>query len=67
MDARLLSALCRADESSPRGRQKRVVLISRRWDQVGGDDPLMTVAKKARTPGRARYTPLKPLRREVAG
>jgi hypothetical protein len=46
-----------------RGRRSRVVLISRRWYQVG-DDASRIVAgdggKKARSPRRARRKPLKP-------
>jgi len=48
------------------GRQSRVVLTPRRSRQVG-DDALHRAddgGKKARSPGRARYKPLKPLRRE---
>src|SRR5690242_8105227 len=39
------------------GRPRRVVLIPRRWDQVGGDNPPATEANKPGTPGRARYKP----------
>jgi hypothetical protein len=50
------------------GRRKRVVLISRRWDQAPrlsrcrhcgrhAESPGATVARKARTPGRARHKP----------
>jgi len=51
------------DERAAGGRQSRVVLMPRRWHQVGGwsaDDG----GKKARSPGRVRRKPLKPLRRE---
>jgi len=57
------------DERRGRGRRSRVVLTPRRWCQVlekqasckflGGDG-----GNKARSPGRARRKPLKPLRRE---
>jgi len=46
------------------GRRSRVVLTPRRWRQVGGMIPLGDGGKKARSPGRARNKPLKPLRRE---
>ena len=45
------------DDCCCSGRQKRVVLISRRWDQVS--QPMIceaTVAKKPGTPGRARIS-----------
>src|SRR5579863_2089905 len=48
------------------GRRSRVVLTPRRWRQVG-DDALHRAddgGKKARSPGRARYKLLKPLRGE---
>jgi len=45
------------DEQRRCGRRKRVVLISRRWDQVLSDEFKATVAIKARTPGRARHKP----------
>ena len=47
-----------------RGRRSRVVLMPRRWHQVGGKCPADEGGKKARSPGRARRKPLKPLRRE---
>jgi hypothetical protein len=49
-----------------RGRRNRVVLTSRRWRQVGDDARIVACDgdKKARSPGRARHKPLKPLRRE---
>jgi hypothetical protein len=49
-----------------RGRRRRVVLMPRRWHQVG-DDALHRAGdgdKKARSPERARKNPLKPSRRE---
>jgi hypothetical protein len=47
-----------------RGRRSRVVLTPRRWCQVGGGNSTNDGGKKARSPGRARSKPLKPLRRE---
>jgi hypothetical protein len=46
------------------GRRSRVVLAPRRWCQVSRDNPRDDGGKKARSPGRARKKPLKPLRRE---
>jgi hypothetical protein len=46
------------------GRRSRVVLTPRRWRQVGGSDFTGDGGKKARSPGRARNKPLKPLRGE---
>jgi hypothetical protein len=46
------------------GRRSRVVLTPRRWRQVGGSDSAGDGGKQARSPGRARYKPLKPLRGE---
>jgi hypothetical protein len=69
-----VDAACQARSSArtndiARGRRSRVVLTPRRWRQVlekqasckllGGDG-----GKQARSPGRARNKPLKPLRRE---
>jgi hypothetical protein len=39
--------------------------MPRRWHQVGGSDSAGDGGKKARSPGRARRKPLKPLRREA--
>jgi hypothetical protein len=47
-----------------RGRRSRVVLMPRRWHQVCGGDSVGDGGKKARSPGRARRKPLKPLRGE---
>jgi hypothetical protein len=47
-----------------RGRRSRVVLTPRRWRQVGGSNSASDGGKKARSPGRARNRPLKPLRGE---
>ena len=41
-----------------------MVLTPRRWRQVSGGDSANDGGKKARSPGRARRKPLKPLRRE---
>jgi hypothetical protein len=46
------------------GRRSRVVLTPRRWRQVGAEDGAGDGGKQARSPGRARRKPLKPLRRE---
>jgi hypothetical protein len=51
-------------ERSPCGRRSRVVLTPRRWRQVGESDFTGDGGNKARSPGRARRNPLKPLRRE---
>src|SRR6202007_2544237 len=42
----------------------RGVLTPRRWRQVSRKYPLDDGGKKARSPGRSRRKPLKPLRRE---
>jgi hypothetical protein len=44
-----------------RGRRSRVVLTPRRWRQVGGSNSAGDGDKQARSPGRARRKPLKPL------
>jgi hypothetical protein len=49
------------------GRQSRVVLTPRRWRQVRGNFPRNDGGKKARSPGRARNKPLKPLRAGMPG
>jgi hypothetical protein len=49
------------------GRRSRVVLTPRRWRQVGGSDSAGDGGKKARSPGRARYRPLKPSRAGMPG
>ena len=54
----------RADECAERGRRSRVVLTPRRWRQVSRDIPRGDGGKRARSPGRARRKPLKPLRGE---
>src|ERR1700738_5256614 len=43
---------------------RRVVLTPRRWCQVGGSNSADDGGKRARSPGRARRKPLKPLRGE---
>src|SRR5260370_31062786 len=53
-----------ADESASCGRRSRVVLTPRRWRQVGGSNSADDGGKRARSPGRARRKPLKPLRGE---
>src|SRR5882724_10466435 len=57
--------LC-ADERRFCGRRSRVVLTPRRWRQVfaGSISGESDGGNKARSPGRARRKPLKPLRRE---
>jgi hypothetical protein len=60
-----------------RGRQNRVVLTPRRWRQVCGVasaqpglDKIISAGdggKRARSPGRARHKPLKPLRAGMPG
>jgi hypothetical protein len=52
------------DERHRCGRPNRVVLTPRRWRQVSRNFPRGDGGKRARSPGRARYKPLKPLRRE---
>ena len=47
-----------------RGRRSRVVLTPRRWRQVCGSNSAGDGDKQARSPGRARRKPLKPLRGE---
>src|SRR5579863_5751994 len=42
------------------GRRSRVVLTPRRWRQASRKYPRGDGGKKARSPGRARYKPLKP-------
>jgi hypothetical protein len=57
---------CVEGRTTSRGRRRRVVLMPRRWHQVG-DDALHRAGdgdKKARSPERARKKPLKPSRRE---
>ncbi len=49
------------------GRRSRVVLMPRRWHQVGGGNSVNDGGKKARSPGRARRKPLKPLRAGMPG
>jgi hypothetical protein len=52
------------DEQHASGRQSRVVLTPRRWCQALWMIPRSDGGKQARSPGRARRNPLKPLRRE---
>src|ERR1700682_632658 len=54
----------RKTNAGTRGRRSRVYLTPRRWRQVVWSDPHGDGGKQARSPGRARYKPLKPLRRE---
>jgi hypothetical protein len=56
-----------ADEQRMRGRRSRVVLTPRRRRQVGGSNSADDGDKKARSPGRARRKPLKPLRAGMPG
>ena len=68
----------RADERCCSVRRSRVVLTPRRWRQVRGGlvgptgrgqslNPLGDGGKRARSPGRARRKPLKPLRAGTSG
>jgi hypothetical protein len=50
-----------------RGRRSRVVLTPRRRRQVGGSNSADDGDKQARSPGRARRKPLKPLRAGMPG
>jgi len=61
-----VDALAPEDEGRESGRRSRVGLISRRWYQAGDDASHYAGdgGNKARSPGRARRKPLKPLRRE---
>ena len=61
-----MDAAATQDERRCGGRRSRVVLMPRRWHQVGDDASHHAGdgGKKARSPGRARRKPLKPLRRE---
>src|SRR3977135_3192008 len=75
---RLVSDQQRADERCCCVRRSRVVLTPRRWRQVRGCcvgptglrqnvNPLSDGGKRARSPGRARRKPLKPLRAGTPG
>jgi hypothetical protein len=55
------------DERRFRGRRSRVVLTPRRRRQVCGGNVASDGDKKARSPGRARRKPLKPLRAGMPG
>ena len=55
------------DERHEGGRRSRVVLTPRRWCQVRGGISANDGGKRARSPGRARYKPLKPLRAGMPG
>src|ERR1700730_10412514 len=59
-----VDALATQDERRFGGRRSRVVLTPRRWRQACGRYSAGDGGKKARSPGRARRKPLKPLRRE---
>ena len=58
-----VDAYAPADERRESGRRSRVVLMPRRWHQLGDDAPHRTRdgGKKARSPERARRKPLKPI------
>jgi hypothetical protein len=56
-----------SDEGAGRGRRSRVVLTPRRRRQACGRYPAGDGGKKARSPGRARSKPLKPLRAGMPG
>src|ERR1700730_7011624 len=58
---------CALDEWRWRGRRSRGVLTPRRWRQVGGSNSAGDGGKQARSPGRARNKPLKPLRAGMPG
>src|SRR3954452_3121289 len=49
------------------GRRSRVVLTPRRWRQASGKYPAGDGDNKARSPGRSRRKPLKPLRAGMPG
>jgi hypothetical protein len=61
-----MDAAARKTKRACSGRRSRVVLTPRRWRQVGDDASHHAGDgdNKARSPGRARRKPLKPLRRE---
>jgi hypothetical protein len=59
-----VDAACQQTNAIARGRQSRVVLTPQRWRQVGESNFTGDGGKKARSPGRARRKPLKPLRGE---
>jgi hypothetical protein len=60
-----VDAMATQDGRRRRGRRSRVVLTPRRWRQVSrGHSRAGDGGKRARSPGRARRKPLKPLRRE---
>jgi hypothetical protein len=52
-----MDAAALPDEARLRGRQRRVVLIPRRWDQALRHVSQGDGGYQARTPGRARYKP----------
>ena len=61
-----MDATARRTNAAARGRRSRVVLMPRRWHQVGGDASRVVASdgdKKARSPKRARRKPLKPFAR----
>jgi hypothetical protein len=60
-----VDAAARLTGDAAGGRRSRVVLMPRRWHQVCGTQfPRNDGGKQARSPGRARRNPLKPLRGE---
>ena len=59
-----MDAAATQDERRQSGRLSRVVLTPRRWCQVGRGNSVNDGDKQARSPGRARYKLIKPLRRE---
>ena len=59
-----MDAMAPQDERRQGGRRSRVVLTPRRWRQVSWSLPRSDGGKRARSPGRARSKPLKPLRGE---
>ena len=62
-----MDAGCASDESVSCGRRSRVVLTPRRRRQVGERSFTGDGDKKARSPGRVRRKPLKPLRAGMPG
>ena len=62
-----VDAACQKTNDVARGRRSRVVLTPRRWRQASRKCPRGDGGKQARSPGRARRKPLKPLRAGMPG